>query len=483
MHRNVAFLRPSMLLVLSLAGGVPAHASECTASRPLFTSPSSAAELVRSPGLAGFDTPRGERWSGDALEAEIVAADPLAGPPSTLRVRLFRDSGTDPGTEVCKARNLTPEIRPLLGGWRVRVHLPAACALCAGQRYRLSIQAFGPTTTYQWKAVDPASSSKPFVLHGQSQELVAVKGDFNGDLCPDLVFQEQSPRGRAGRVKVWWMNGAVKVGEGSLPTPPLPWRVVAAGFGEEENTVTSNTLTLQNPESGAVRLWQLRDLVLIEEQVVVADPEHGEAYPKPDRRIVAADDFLLSEVSPRRAGGGGANHVCMGEGGGLIIWNGGPSTVSTPGGGVSTVVPYPGGVVPEPAQVDLRREHPRVAADLSGDGYPDLVLQSPLSRQVAIWQMELATAPSGDPQPTRVEESQLWPAPPPGWQLAAAGDFGAGPGAGSTGPAPLCGAPDLVFQDAATGGLFIWHLNHNLERTGATALGNPGPGWVLVAPR
>ena len=462
MQLNIGRSLPSVLLTLLFAAVLPADASECAASRPLVVQPSASAALVKSPGLAGFDTPRGERWSAAAVEAEIVAADPLAGPPSTLDVRLYRDWGRSPGTEVCKARNLAPEIKPLLGGWQARVTLPASCALCAGQRYWLSIQAFGPTTTYQWRAVDPASSSKPFVLHGQSQEMVAVKGDFNGDLCPDLVLQEQTVRSASTAVKVWWMNGAVRIGEAALPSLPQPWRVVAAGFGLEENTITSNTLTLQNPKSGDVRLWHLEDLAVVGEQVVVADPEHGEAYPKPDRRLLAADHFLPLGGGGRSPELGSPNGLCQGDDGSI---------------------PYPGGVVPEPSRLDPQSEQLRAAADVSGDGYPDFLLQSPTTGEVSVWHMELAALPNGDPQPTRAAGGFLAQQPPPGWRLSAVGDFGAGPGAGSAGPASRCGAQDLVFQDAATSGLFIWHLNHNLERTGATALGTPGSGWVLVAPR
>jgi len=103
------------------------------------------------------------------------------------------------------------------------------------------------------------------------------------------------------------------------------------------------------------------------------------------------------------------------------------------------------------------------SADFDNDGYPDLVFQHAISAKIVIWYMHGTQMTSG-----------VWmsPAGPSdtNWKVAGVADFNGD------------GHPDLLMQNAISGGLVVWYLN------GPTLIGaswfNPAgpsdPGYKVV---
>ena len=107
------------------------------------------------------------------------------------------------------------------------------------------------------------------------------------------------------------------------------------------------------------------------------------------------------------------------------------------------------------------------AADLNGDGHPDLIWQNDTTGQVAVWYM------SGSGGNTYQSWAWLAPGDMTGWTLAAVRDFNGD------------GVPDLVWQSKATSQIAVWYMGGSQGTTyvswswlanGAT----PGNGWSLV---
>jgi hypothetical protein len=104
------------------------------------------------------------------------------------------------------------------------------------------------------------------------------------------------------------------------------------------------------------------------------------------------------------------------------------------------------------------------AADFTHDGYADLLLQNQATGDLFIWNMQGTTAVSGEP---------LSPLQPPGrdWRAVAVGDFNAD------------GWPDVLFQHGSTGLLAVWVVKEGLmvDWRFLTPAAPSDPEWKAVA--
>ena len=95
------------------------------------------------------------------------------------------------------------------------------------------------------------------------------------------------------------------------------------------------------------------------------------------------------------------------------------------------------------------------AADLNGDGTPDIVWQNTSTAQAAVWYM-------GGPQGNVFQSFQFMPSAPAGWNPVGLADFDGD------------GHPDLVWQNASTRQAVVWFLGGRL--------GNQFLNWAWLQP-
>lgn len=484
--------------------------------------------------------PANEVWSVDQVEVEFTSMVTEPPAPESVEVTVYRDSGNLPGVAVCKHLNLSAAlISSTSNTRRLRVDLPTPCMLCAGTRYWVALQAGGgsagsfawrqrtgaqdpPSEPAKWRSAagglggactswgnavatcgmgDQSSPELSFSISGQSWQPGAVKGDMDGDLCPDLIFQNLNPSGRqlpTRQIKIWTMNGPVRVAESFVDAiPPSPWEVVGADDLEVDADSRSDLVLQEKGTTGIVQFWYMDGSHRTGSVIVTDTPPPGNTswtptydYAAPDRHLVGSGRFLPPAVVAPFAGGGGPSVVCMAQGGGILIWNNHSNLAPT----------YPGGFPTSPGSPADTNWRIRCIDDFNGDGYPDFAFFNLASGKVVTWNMQYNEQPppisggSPQPRPERIPSSTSFLTPanpeeivvgtePPRWDLAASGDYGLGPDDAADAAAPLCGATDVVWQKRADGSLLLWHLDQDRHRTASVPLSNPGPGWVLVAPR
>ncbi len=455
-------------------------------------------------------TPANTVWFLTAVEARLLASEPFAVPPDATHLRVYADAAGLPGVEVCSYPGLVPSlVAPPAESGAVSVHLdlPEACTLCAGSRYWVGLSAAGDGH-YAWMQLpsrngrpavwrnpgggyglcpswapaaagcgqgDGASPNLAFALFGRSEVRQAVPGDFNGDRCPDLVFQREAegPAGRAsaGPARIWLMSGTHRLAE--LPVQPTPAEDLSIAGTDDFNGDGISDLMM---------ISLVEDKYELRLSLPALGPGHVEAV---GHEVEAPFNDPLSDYERRIAATGkfrpntdfaaaGGNIVCQGNGSGqVVIWsNVATQTVYT--------VTQPG------APVDLNWRI-RAAGDLTQDGDGDLVFQNADSGRLVLWPMDghapLARLGGGfflDP---------VGPASAD-WRLTGAVDFGVGPHAAGDPGTPLCGSSDLLFQDQLTGQLLLWYMDGSGARSGAGSTVPDGytlgeerdPSWVLVGP-
>ena len=431
-----------------------------------------------------FTVPTGEVWSVDTVRVEAYATGLQADLPAGINAAFHVDEGGKPGVVVCSYPNVAPATKNPpengSGPQHLVLQLPSFCTLCSGKTYWLSLQALGSEeVSYSWRqrtVVDGApavwrnpgnglgtgctdwsapaacgqgdglSPGLAFDLVGRKQTPLLVQGDFNGDLCADLVFQSPSTR----QVMIWFMNGTVRVGPPKVVSnlPEEGWAVAGT---HDFNGDGKNDLVLQDPQEH-VRLWLMDGARFLGEVPGTNTPSSSE------RRIVATVDSTRN---------GDPDLVCQGTTGKVAIWDmvwHEPDQTWIREGGLL--------IDPEPPS----GRHIEAAHDFDGDQTLDLLFNDASSSAVSLWLLDEFLA--------NPIERFATPSTPldPGWKVVASGDFGAGPN-GSV--SPVCGAMDIVWQNSTSLKTVVWHLNGNQERTGGlfTTPDGPGPGWVVVGPR
>jgi hypothetical protein len=100
-------------------------------------------------------------------------------------------------------------------------------------------------------------------------------------------------------------------------------------------------------------------------------------------------------------------------------------------------------------------------ADIDRDGYADIVFQNSVSGDIYVWFLRGPTVIGGNYLPAKN--------PGAGWKVVAVGDLNND------------GQPDIVFQNSATGNIYVWYLRYGtLASGGFVNPPNPGPGWSVA---
>jgi hypothetical protein len=139
-----------------------------------------------------------------------------------------------------------------------------------------------------------------------------------------------------------------------------------------------------------------------------------------------------------------------------------------------------GEIVPVPDQAADLNWAVAAALDFNDDGRRDLLWYNATSGKIVIWYMNAAVQ--------RISGAFTTPssAGNNNWKVVAAGDFGKGP-VTSGAPAPVFGAPDIVWRNASSGKLVVWHMDLAGRRTAGVFTSPDAPddplGYEVVGPR
>jgi glucose/arabinose dehydrogenase len=248
----------------------------------------------------------------------------------------------------------------------------------------------------------------------------AVRGDFNGDQKPDVLWQHPG----TGAVLVWTMDGPNFVDGTIITAGGTLWQVVATGDFTGDG---KSDIVWQHPFTGEVLLWEMDGTTYVGSGVL--NPG-GTLW-----KVVAAADFT---------GDGKLDLLWQHpDTGAVLLWEmDGTAYVS------STII-NAGGTSWKVA----------AAVDLTGDGHPDLLWQHPVTGAVLLWVMN---------GPAYVDYAFVNDGPT-AWKVVGAADY--------TGD----GKPDLLWQYPGTGAVLLWKMNGPSFVDGTII--NPGTAWQIRGPR
>jgi hypothetical protein len=272
-----------------------------------------------------------------------------------------------------------------------------------------------------------------------------VKGDFDQDGNTDLLF-----RNAAGDTqKAWLMNGTVRQAEHPV-TPDATGAGWQIGGVDDFDGDGQSDLLYWDGATGAVEFWLMNGT----DRVGAAVPLTG-APPLPTswKPVATADfdgdghpDIVWRSTTSQQ----------------IVIWTLDGTSKS------GTITPVPGQAVDANWQVVA-------AQDCNGDGNTDLLWYNVDSGKIVEWLM------GADVHRT----AGLFTNPPNAgannWRLAAGGDFGVGPGG-------VADSGDLVWRNADSGRVVVWHMDFGGNRTAGTFTTPDSPtpnptAWTIVGPR
>lgn len=255
-----------------------------------------------------------------------------------------------------------------------------------------------------------------------------VPGDFNSDGRPDLIFQHTT-----GQLYAWFIrDGQLQAHEYLTPSGVNPvWQVVAV---DDFNGDRKTDILWQHRDTGEVYVWFM------------------------DGTTRIGGTFLSNGQGAWRVAGTGD---LDGDGKTDLLWHN-RDTGELRG----TLLDGTTELVTGPLTPGFIDPAWRIAgvADLNRDGRADIVWQNSASGALAYWLMNgFTTTASGPMSPGATD---------PVWVLRAVADFDAD------------GGPDLLWQHAATGDLYVWYLNGtSLAEGGYLAPSRVNPAWQVVGSR
>jgi hypothetical protein len=277
----------------------------------------------------------------------------------------------------------------------------------------------------------------------------APKGDLDASGLPDILLQNVTTRA----VEVWPMNGATR----SLPPrtldtlPGAGWHVVGS---DDFDGDWRQDIVLWNDTSGALEIWYLGGTDgttrLGQANVSGATPP----APASGWRVVATGDFDAN---------GWPDLLWSRQSDGLLqVWS------------LKNAV-YQETLTTNPAQAVDTNWRVVAALDFDNDGRRDLLWYNVNSGRIVFWYLDggLQRVAGRFATPPAAGDNN--------WTVVAAGDWGNGSGAASV------RAKDLLWRNATTGRLVMWHLDPTGTRIAGSFTSPDAPtdalSWSVVGPR
>lgn len=275
------------------------------------------------------------------------------------------------------------------------------------------------------------------------------KGDLDTSGMPDILLQNATTRA----IEVWPMNGATR----SAPartidvTPGSDWQVVGT---DDFDGDWRQDVVLWNSTTGAVEIWYLGGA---EGTTRVGSASvSGAALPAPASgwRVVATGDFDAN---------GWPDLLWSREADGhLQIWS------------LKNAV-YQATLTPNPAQAVDTNWRVVATLDFDNDGRRDLLWYNRTSGRIVFWYLDGALQ----------RFAGRFASPPAAgdnnWTVVAAGDWGNGASASSV------RANDLLWRNATSGRMVMWHLDPSGTRLAGSFTSPDAPdtplAWNVVGPR
>jgi hypothetical protein len=253
-----------------------------------------------------------------------------------------------------------------------------------------------------------------------------VRGDFNGDGRPDLLWRNYS----TGSVNIWFLNGTQYVsGAGAGTVADRNWRIEGTG---DFNGDRWPDIVWRNYSTGAVAVWMMRGATYLSSVTIgnVAD-SRWEIETVNDFNADGYDDLIWRHY------GTGSVNVWFMRG---TLQVGGAALYSVP-------------------DLNWRIEG---SGDFNRDGRPDLLWRNYSTGAVNVWFLNGTTYLSG---------ANLFSVTDRNWDIEAVGDY--------NGDARV----DLIWRNYSTGAVNAWFLNATTYVAGANLFTVADPNWRIEGPR
>lgn len=278
-----------------------------------------------------------------------------------------------------------------------------------------------------------------------------VKGDLNQDLKTDLVFRNTG----SGQNDIWLMNGTTRIGA-PVTLSPTPSSLNQAIVGVDDfNSDNKNDLMLWNSSTGAVEFWTMNGTTrtgVVPLTGATALAINWKPSATADFNRDGKPDIVWRNVDSQK----------------IVIWT------------MNDTVKV-GNIIPTPDQAVDANWEIVAALDYDNDGYVDFLWYNPTSGKIVAWFMNAAVQrTSGNfTNPANAGDNN--------WRVVASGDYGIGPD-GPDAAAPEPGSRDIVWRNATSGNIVVWHMDYARNRTGGvfTSPTAPSPtptAWTIVGPR
>ncbi len=278
-----------------------------------------------------------------------------------------------------------------------------------------------------------------------------VKGDFSHDSQVDLLFRQQS----SGRNMLWTMSGSTRAGASWITPDPAStsWQVAGADDFDRDGR---SDLVFWNSATGALEFWFMSGA----SRPGAAQPILGAPTLAVNWKVAATGDFnrdgrpdlLWRNYTSQK----------------LVIW--------TLDGNTRV-----GAIVPTPDQAVDGNWEVVAALDYNKDGNRDLLWYNYTSGKIVVWYMDANVVRTAGAFTTPANAGDA------NWKVYAGGDFGVGAGG-------QFATNDIVWRNATSGRLVVWHMDSSGSRTVGLFTtpdsptsdpdGNPtaATDWALVGP-
>ncbi len=282
-----------------------------------------------------------------------------------------------------------------------------------------------------------------------------LKGDFNMDGQPDIVFRKVA---NTAQNKVWLMSGVARISEAAIVPDAVTPNWLVRGVDDFDNADSpgsgkdgKNDLVFWNQVVGAVEFWLMNGTSRVGPAVALSGPvlpSNWDLSATADFNHDGKPDIVWRDFSTQK----------------LVIWTMNRTTKA-------------GEIVPNPDQAVNGNWIVVAAADYNNDDNTDFLWYNYSSGKIVTWYMDAVVVRTAGQftVPDAAGNNN--------WKVVASSDYSGGSGPGT----PPLGSPDILWRNETSGNQVVWHMDFNSTRvhgefTSPTA-NSPALDWVIAGPR